>query len=169
MDIGADNVSIASSISEETGNFVINLTLDDYGILDVKDEEGNITEDSVVEELINHYFLLKVHSNGYGERSLRFVFSKDNFIDTYVEPKCEAPVITQNENTISITCATEKSKIWYRLGSTGEYREYTAPFEILETVVIYAYSEASGYEQSDIIQKQCTLYVPEEPEEEEKP
>lgn len=171
MNIGADNVSIASSISEETGNFVINLTLNSYGILDVKDEEGNITEDSVVEELINHYFLLKVHSSGYGERSLRFVFSKDNFIDTYVEPKCENPVITQNENTISITCSTDKSKIWYRIGSTGEYREYTAPFEILETVVIYAYSEASGYEQSDIIQKQCTLYVPEpeEPEEEEKP
>lgn len=86
-------------------------------------------------------------------------------IDAWEEPiqKCANPVISQSENTVTITCSTPDATIMYRLGSSGDYAQYTAPFEIDSTVTVYAYATASGYEQSDEVSQECTYTEPETP------
>lgn len=51
-----------------------------------------------------------------------------------------APVITCTENTVTITCDTTGATIYYRMGGSGNYGEYTAPFTITADTDVYAYA-----------------------------
>ena len=63
----------------------------------------------------------------------------------------EDPVITcTNGQTITVTCATQGSSIYYRLNNTGEYVLYTGPISIHEDTTIQAYSQLEA-EKSDVI------------------
>lgn len=66
----------------------------------------------------------------------------------------EEPVITCDNNEVTITCATAGTTIYYRLGSTGNYTQYTLPIDIYEDTVVYAYAELNG-EYSDTVSETC--------------
>ena len=55
---------------------------------------------------------------------------------------------------MTITCATTWTTIFYRLGSTGNYTQYTLPIDIYEDTVVYAYAELNG-EYSDTVSENC--------------
>ena len=66
------------------------------------------------------------------------------------------PVITCTDGqTITVTCATQGSSIYYRLNNTGEYVLYTGPISIHEDTTIQAYSQLEA-EKSDIITRSYT-------------
>ena len=58
----------------------------------------------------------------------------------YVPVVLAQPVITCNGQLVTITCATNRSEIYYRLNETGEFSLYTAQIPILEDTVVEAYS-----------------------------
>lgn len=70
----------------------------------------------------------------------------------------ESPIIECDGESVSITCGTPSADIYYRLGTTGDWIEYTEPIEINATTVVQAYSDLSGH-HSDIVQETC-VYVP---------
>lgn len=161
MGIGENNIEFSSSIgttvNDEKPCLLIKATFDGYGIMDVESSSGKITEESVIEAIDNHIFTINATASGYGPTQERIVFSTNNFVDTYDAPPCEAPVIKQDKNTISITCGTAEATIWYRLGATGTYQEYTGPFGILEDVVVYSYATAEGYSDSEEVSLTCNF------------
>ena len=66
------------------------------------------------------------------------------------------PVITCTDGqTITVTCETQGSSIYYRLNNTGEYILYTGPISIHEDTTIQAYSQLET-EKSDIITRSYT-------------
>ena len=68
----------------------------------------------------------------------------------------ENPVITCTDGqTITVTCATEGSSIYYKLNNTGDYILYTDPISIHEDTTIQAYSQLES-EKSDIITRSYT-------------
>jgi hypothetical protein len=46
------------------------------------------------------------------------------------------PVIACSSNVISMTCPTAGADIYYRIGQSGTFVKYTAPFEISQNVTI---------------------------------
>ena len=64
------------------------------------------------------------------------------------------PVIACNENQVTITCETQNARIFYRLGSTGNYSVYSSAITISADTVVYAYSELMG-ETSDVTSQTC--------------
>ena len=50
------------------------------------------------------------------------------------------PVVVAAQNIVSITCATNGADIYYRIGQSGSFTKYTAPFEISQDITIQAYS-----------------------------
>ena len=67
----------------------------------------------------------------------------------------EDPVINFNgENKIEISCETSGTTIYYRLGTSGSYTEYTGLIIITEDVTIYAYAEKDG-QQSQTVSQEC--------------
>ena len=67
----------------------------------------------------------------------------------------EDPVINFNgENKIEISCETSGVTIYYRLGNSGNYSEYTGPITITEDVTVYAYAEKDG-QQSQTVSQEC--------------
>ena len=66
------------------------------------------------------------------------------------------PVITcVDGQTITVTCATQGSSIYYRLNNTGDYVLYTGPISIHEDTTIQAYSQLEA-EKSNIITRSYT-------------
>lgn len=96
--------------------------------------------------------------------------SADTFIEAYatlndeqsatVSQTCvydngiEEPVITCYANEVTITCATENTTIYYKLGQSGTYTVYTLPVVIYEDTVVEAYAELNG-EYSSIVSQTC--------------
>ena len=66
----------------------------------------------------------------------------------------EEPVITCYENEVTITCATEDTILYYKLGDNGVFTQYTLPVVIYEDTVVYAYAELDG-EYSEIVSQTC--------------
>lgn len=63
----------------------------------------------------------------------------------------ENPVITCNDGqTITITCATEGSTIYYKLKDIASYSEYTGPISIHEDTFVQTYSQLDD-EKSEVI------------------
>ena len=58
----------------------------------------------------------------------------------YVPVVLAQPVITCNGQLVTITCATNRSEIYYRLNETGEFSLYTQQIPISEDTVVEAYS-----------------------------
>ena len=72
--------------------------------------------------------------------------------------KVEAPVITYEENVVTITCSTAGATIHYRTAITDSYSVYTAAVPITADCVVYAYAELND-DMSDIVSKNC-IYEP---------
>lgn len=62
------------------------------------------------------------------------------------------PVITCDGETVTITCETADASIFYRLNQTGEFDEYTEPFDILADTIVEAYAEKDGTTSSTVIE-----------------
>lgn len=78
----------------------------------------------------------------------------------YVAPVSVAdPVISYSDNTITITCSTTGATIYYKLGESGEYQEYTVPVEINESVTVYTYASLSGT-NSTTVSESCQYVAP---------
>ena len=54
------------------------------------------------------------------------------------------PVITCDGKYVEINCDTPAADIFYRIGSSGQFSQYEAPFEINSTVTVQAYSTYRG-------------------------
>lgn len=59
---------------------------------------------------------------------------------TYVPVLLAEPVITCDENIVTITCATNRAQIYYSLDASSEFELYTEPFEISADTIVEAYS-----------------------------
>jgi len=86
------------------------------------------------------------------------------------DPKCPTPEISFNssDNTVTITCTASGARIGYTTDGTdpgidddgnptGTTQEYTEPFVITETCTVKAFAGASGYEMSEIAEKECVV------------
>lgn len=69
------------------------------------------------------------------------------------------PVISYENNTITITCATSGATIYYKLGSEGVYQEYSIPVEISSDVTVYTYASLSGT-NSSTVSETCQYVAP---------
>ena len=65
-----------------------------------------------------------------------------------------APVITCDGIHVSISCETTGATIYYKLGSTESYTEYTVPFTISADTTVYAYAELDE-ERSNTVSELC--------------
>lgn len=80
-------------------------------------------------------------------------FSNIDVSEFYIKKlhNIDNPVITCTDGqTITITCATEGSSIYYRLNNSGNYIEYTSAISIHSDTTIQAYSQLVE-EKSEII------------------
>ena len=59
---------------------------------------------------------------------------------TYVPVVLATPVITCSDNVVTITCATSRSQIYYRLDGVGSFVLYSSPIEIIADTDVEAYS-----------------------------
>ena len=77
---------------------------------------------------------------------LNGVTSTTSFMNcTYINTTLVDPVISFNYGTtITISCDTTNSTIYYRLNNTGSFIQYTEPIIINATTFIEAYSELNG-------------------------
>lgn len=89
----------------------------------------------------------------------------DGKISEIVEETCiydpivlAAPVISCNDNIVTITCSTITATIYYRLNETGSFAVYTEPIEIFEDTVVEAYS-TYDVQTSTTVTETC-IYVP---------
>ena len=64
------------------------------------------------------------------------------------------PVITCDGLSVTVTCPTIGSDIFYRLNETGSFSAYTAPISITADTVVEAYSEMNG-ETSSTVTETC--------------
>lgn len=73
-------------------------------------------------------------------------------------PTAPNPAITYNpaNHTVTITCSNPQATIYYSLDS-GNWDEYTGPFEITADGYVYAYSKITGWQNSSIVMKYCRL------------
>ena len=71
---------------------------------------------------------------------------------TYVE----TPSISCDGETVTITCATEDSTIYYRLNETGVFIPYSAPISITADTIVEAYAEANSMKSNTA--KQACVY-----------
>lgn len=75
----------------------------------------------------------------------------------------ETPVISFENNTVTITCATADAKIYYTTNGNDPEAgddEYTAPFEITEDVTVKAIAVKEGMTNSYVASQLCTYVDP---------
>ena len=66
----------------------------------------------------------------------------------------EEPVITCDGQHVTITCATSGTTIYYRIGTSGSFSEYTNVIDISSDVTVQAYAMLNG-ESSDTVTQSC--------------
>jgi hypothetical protein len=113
----------------------------------------------------------RLNNTGSFQRyTLPITISANTFIEAYstlnneqsatVSQTCEydngieEPIITCVENEVTITCATEDTTIYYKLGENGVFTQYTFPIVIYEDTIVYAYAELNN-ENSEIVSQTC--------------
>ena len=82
---------------------------------------------------------------------------------TYVAPVAAAPVITDSDNKVTITCETEGAVIYYTTdGSapTAESTKYEAPFDVTATVTVKAVATKEGYTDSEVASAEVEYVAP---------
>ena len=76
----------------------------------------------------------------------------------YYDDGIDEPVITCDGEFVEINCDTPAADIFYRTGTSGQFLQYEAPFEISSTVTVQAYAVIDG-KQSQTVSQSC-IYVP---------
>ena len=82
---------------------------------------------------------------------------------TYVAPVAATPVITDEDNKVTITCETEDAVIYYTTdGSapTAESTKYEAPFDVTATVTVKAVATKEGYTDSEVASAEVEYVAP---------
>ena len=126
----------------ETSGAEIYYRTTNYGPFTLYTEPIEITQDTTVRA----YSKLNNHTS-------------DTVTQTFVyDDGIEEPMITCDGEYVEINCSTSGATIYYRMGNSGSFTEYESPFEISQTVTIYAYSVIDD-KQSETIEQECT-YVP---------
>lgn len=77
---------------------------------------------------------------------------------TYVPIVLSAPVISCSDNLVTITCATNRSQIYYRLDGIGSFALYSAPIQISADTDVEAYSTYKN--QTSTTVTQTCYYTP---------
>lgn len=75
---------------------------------------------------------------------------------------CADPTITQEANTVTISCTTPGVKIYYTVNGdnpTTESTLYTAPINLAESVTVKAIATRSHYTSSGVVSMACTVKV----------
>ena len=62
------------------------------------------------------------------------------------------PTFAFSENIITISCDTTGAEIWYKMGGTSAYTQYTQPIEISEDVTVVAYSKLNNHTSETVTQ-----------------
>ena len=76
----------------------------------------------------------------------------------YPDAGIDEPVITCDGTYVEIACGTHAAGIFYRIGSSGQFSRYEAPFEINSTATVQAYSAYRG-QTSTTVSTTCE-YIP---------
>ena len=82
---------------------------------------------------------------------------------TYVKPVTATPVITDADNTVTITCETEDAVIYYTTdGSapTAESTKYEAAFPVTASVTVKAIATKEGYTDSEVASTEVEYVAP---------
>lgn len=62
------------------------------------------------------------------------------------------PEFSRDGTTVTITCDTEDAIIWYRVGESGSFTQYTQPItNVPRTSNVYAYSSNLSHQSSEIV------------------
>lgn len=69
------------------------------------------------------------------------------------------PVISYENNTITITCSMAGTTIYYRLNQEGSYQPYSAPVVISGDTIVEAYAVVSGV-HSATVSEECQYVAP---------
>lgn len=63
-----------------------------------------------------------------------------------------------DKNTpVTLSCTTPNAKIYYRIGTTGDFTQYSSAITIDAAKTIYAYAEAPGYKRSNTVSFAYTI------------
>lgn len=65
------------------------------------------------------------------------------------------PVISCDNNVVTITCETQEADIYYRLNETGSYLPYTTPITISATTIVESYAAISSFYTSNTVRGVC--------------
>lgn len=81
---------------------------------------------------------------GLDENGDQYRYSNINVINFSLEKLVHppaVPVIAFSENVITMSCETNGASIWYRIGTSGDFTQYSTPIEISQDVIVQAYSK----------------------------
>lgn len=155
---GGDNTEWAITIqTAEDGAMVPNYT--GFVITNVNNDVRAFALNS------NHNFG-PYHTQNMGGSGYNF------FLDLFVKteggeppvPTVATPTFTPEggtyfeEQSVSITCATDGATIYYSTTSaTGPWEAYTAPLTVSESMTIWAYAEKDGYNDSNVAEAEYII------------
>ena len=81
----------------------------------------------------------------------------------YVKPVTATPVITDSDNTVTITCETEDAVIYYTTDGTdptAESTKYEAAFPVTASVTVKAIATKAGYTDSEVASAEVEYVAP---------
>ena len=81
----------------------------------------------------------------------------------YVKPVTATPVITDSDNTVTITCETEDAVIYYTTDGTdptAESTKYEAAFPVTASVTVKAIATKEGYTDSEVASAEVEYVAP---------
>jgi len=73
------------------------------------------------------------------------------------------PVFSFSNNTITITCSTDGSTIYYKESNDADYSVYSSPISISQSGTYYAYATKDGF-SSEVVSYTATYVAPVNPE-----
>lgn len=113
---------------------------------------ATITDDGIITLLKAGTTIISVHidpTETYRAGSASYELEVIDTRETCAEPVADPPAGEVSEGTqVTLSCSTDNSTIFYRIGTTGNFVPYSSGITIDEPKTIYAYAKAEGYKQS---------------------
>ena len=148
-----------TNIAPKDANWIVENQIAEYNI-QITYDPTLVSSNFVCKELISNRTPLSTSNTFPDIEELRYLtvcigcalnssgnpyrYSKINVLDFNIEKiphPLVAPTMSFSDNTITISCATFGSEIFYRLRTSGEFTKYTHPISITEDTTIQAYSK----------------------------